>query len=94
MELPEVQARRAIDEITVQHIVSEISDHVDFSWDGTTSGRQERESVAEIIKAALRAERLSATERAAMIAEEFREPNPFPTVYGAIAAAIRSQDIR
>lgn len=35
--------------------------------------------------AALAAER----ERAARIAEEFRDPNPFPTIYAAIAAAIR-----
>lgn len=47
-----------------------------------------RASIEDIARALL-AQDKAATERAAKIAEEFRDSNPIPTVYGAIAAAIR-----
>jgi hypothetical protein len=41
----------------VHHIVSEISDYADFSWAGQCPGAEARTAIAEIIKAALTAER-------------------------------------
>lgn len=53
--------------------------------DMNPDGNEASEKLVETIARAVAAER----ERCAAVAETFRDDNPFPTVYSAIAAAIR-----
>lgn len=45
----------------------------------------------DTIAAALREARKAGMEEAAVIADTFSHPNPFPTIMGAIASAIRAK---